>query len=137
MTGRVAPAINTVLFPAGVLPWSIEGKLMAHFMVQATYNPDAWRRLVQNPEDRRMAIGALVEKAGGRLVDLWFSFGDSDIVFIFEAPDVLAAGAVSVAGTAAGHISAIRTTQLLTAEESMEMMRKAAALGPAQAPSGA
>jgi uncharacterized protein with GYD domain len=110
---------------------------MPIFMVQATYNPDAWRRLIQNPEDRRVAIGALVEKAGGRLIDLWFSFGDSDIVFVFEAADVLAAGSVSIAGTAAGHISAIHTTQLLTVEESMEMMRKAAALGPAQSPAGA
>ena len=105
-------------------------------MIQASYNADAWRRLVQNPEDRRVAIGALVEKAGGRLVDLWFTFGDHDIVFIFEASDSLAAGAVSVAGTAAGHISAIRTTQLLTAEESMELMRRAADLGPARPPTG-
>ena len=109
---------------------------MPHFMVQASYNADAWRRLVQHPEDRREAIGALVDKAGGRLIDLWFTFGDHDIVFIFEAPDALWAGAVSVAGTAAGHISSIRTTQLLTAEESMELMRKAAALGPAQSPAG-
>jgi uncharacterized protein with GYD domain len=109
---------------------------MPHFMIQASYNADAWRKLVANPEDRRVAIGSLIEKAGGRLVDLWFTFGDHDIVFIFEAPDALAAGSVSVAGTAAGHISAIRTTQLLTVEESMALMRKAADLGPAQAPTG-
>jgi len=107
-----------------------------HFMVQASYNADAWRRLVQHPEDRREAIGALVGKAGGRLVDLWFTFGDPDIVFIFEAPAALSAGAVSVAGMAAGHISSIRTTQLLTAEESLDLMRKAAALGPASSPTG-
>ena len=109
---------------------------MPHFMIQASYNADTWRKLVQNPEDRRGAIGALVEKAGGRLTDLWFTFGDHDIVFIFEAPDSLAAGAVSVAGPAAGHISSIRTTQLLTADESMELMRRAADLGPARPPAG-
>jgi uncharacterized protein with GYD domain len=109
---------------------------MPQFMIQASYNADAWRKLVQSPEDRRVAIGTLVDKAGGRLVDLWFSFGDHDIVFIFDAPDALAAGAVSVAGMAAGHISAIRTTQLLTAEESMELMRRAGSLGQAQAPTG-
>jgi uncharacterized protein with GYD domain len=109
---------------------------MPHFMIQASYNAEAWRKLLQHPEDRRAAIGSLVERAGGRLVDLWFTFGDHDIVFVFEAPDSLAAGAVSVAGTAAGHISAIRTTQLLTAEESIELMRQAASLGPAQAPTG-
>ena len=34
------------------------------------------------------------------------------------------------------HLTDILTTQLLTAEESMELMRKAAALGPAQSPAG-
>ena len=109
---------------------------MPHFMVQARYSADAWRKLVEQPEDRRVAIGALIDKAGGRLVDLWFTFGEDDIVFVFEAPDALSAASVSVAGTAAGHITAIRTTQLLTVEESVELMRKAAALGPAQSPSG-
>jgi uncharacterized protein with GYD domain len=47
---------------------------------------------VPNPEDRPVAIGALVEKAGGRLGDLWFTFCDHDIVFNLEAPDPLAAG---------------------------------------------
>ena len=109
---------------------------MPLFMVQATYNAEAWRKLVQNPEDRRVAIGSLVERAGGRLIDLWFAFGENDIVFVFEAPDALAAGSVSLAGTAAGHISSIRTTQLFTVDESMELMRKAARLGPAAAPAG-
>jgi uncharacterized protein with GYD domain len=109
---------------------------MPQFMIQASYTAEAWRKLVQNPEDRRVAIGALVEKAGGRLVDLWFTFGDHDILFIFEAPDALAAGAVSIAGMAAGHITTIRTTPLLTAEESLELMRRTSELGPARAPQG-
>lgn len=111
--------------------------VMPSYMVQATYTAEAWRKLVQHPEDRRVAIGALIDTAGGRLVDLWFAFGENDIVFVFEAPDNLTAGAVSVAGTTAGHIRSIRTTQLLTVEESMEIMRKAASLGPAQSPTGA
>ncbi len=43
---------------------------MPHFMVQTRYSADAWRKLVEQPEDRRVAIGALIDKAGGRLVDL-------------------------------------------------------------------
>ncbi len=109
---------------------------MPLFMIQATYTAEAWGRLVRQPEDRREAIGALVERAGGKLRDLWFAFGDHDIVFVFEAPDALAAAAVSVAGNAAGHIKAITTTQLLTSDEAMELMRRAGSLGPAKPPTG-
>lgn len=68
------------------------------------------------------------------MVDLYFCFGDDDLVFIFEAPDALTAAAVAVAGNVAGHIKAIKTTQLFTVEESLELMRAAAGLGPAPAP---
>ena len=104
------------------------------FMIHATYTAEAWRTLVTKPQNRKDAINGLVEKAGGRLHELYFTLGDNDIVFIFEAPDALTAAAVSVAGNAAGHIKSIQTTQLLTAEESLELMRRAGELGPAPAP---
>lgn len=107
---------------------------MALFMIQATYTPEAWATLLKNPQDRRQAIGGLVAKAGGKMVDLYFAFGENDILFIFEAPDAMAAASVSVAGNVAGHIKTIKTTQLLTVEDSLELMRRAAALGPGPAP---
>ena len=50
------------------------------------------------------------------------------------APDAMAAASVSVAGNVAGHIKTIKTTQLLTVEDSLELMRRAGALGPGPAP---
>jgi len=109
---------------------------MALFMVQATYTSEAWTALIANPQDRRRAIGGLVAKAGGKMIDLYFALGENDIVFIFEAPDAVTAASVSVAGYVAGHIKTIKTTQLLTVDESLELMRRAAALGPGPAPAG-
>jgi uncharacterized protein with GYD domain len=105
-------------------------------MTQATYTAEAWARLLRQPEDRRTAIGAVVEGAGGTLRDLYFTFGDNDLIFVFEAPDALAAAAVSVAANAAGHIKSIRTTQLLTVDDSLELMRRAGSLAPAKPPAG-
>lgn len=107
---------------------------MPLFLTQATYTPAAWATLLTTPQDRRAAISALIEKAGGRMVDLYFCFGDDDLLFIFEAPDALAAAAVAVAGNVAGHIKAIKTRQLFTVEESLTLMRTAGGLGPAPAP---
>ena len=60
---------------------------MPYYLVQATYTAEAWARLVQNPEDRREALRAMTERAGGSLVGSWLSFGDYDVIFIYEMPD--------------------------------------------------
>lgn len=107
---------------------------MALFMIQATYTPTAWAALLKNPQDRREAIGGLIARAGGKMIDLYYTFGENDIIFIFEAPDAMAAASISIAGNVAGHIKAIKTTQLLSVEDSLELLRKTAALGPGPAP---
>ena len=110
---------------------------MSIYMLQAAYTAQAWQNLVTKPEDRRVAIGGVVKAAGGRLLDLYFVFGENDLVAIFEAPDPISAAAVSVAANIAGHVKSIKTTQLLTVEDSLELMRRTASLGPAQPPAGA
>ena len=105
---------------------------MPLFMTQATYSPAAWANLIQHPQDRREAIGTLVTNAGGTLHHLYYALDTNAIVFLFDAPNAMAAAAVMAAGTAAGHIAAIHTTPLITAEESLDLMRQAATLGPAR-----
>ena len=55
----------------------------------------------------------------------YYCFGEYDGVIILEAPNAIAAAAGSVAGVSAGHLKVNRTTVLLTAEETVEAMRKA------------
>jgi hypothetical protein len=46
-------------------------------------------------------------------------------LLIYEAPDAAAVGAAVSAAARRGHLGAIKTTPLFTAEEGMEMMRTA------------
>jgi uncharacterized protein with GYD domain len=62
---------------------------------------------------------------GGRLVSWYLSFGEYDGLAIYEAPDDTTAGALVVAAARRGHLRATKTTALFTAEESVEMMRRA------------
>jgi hypothetical protein len=62
---------------------------------------------------------------GGRLVSWYLSFGEYDGLTIYEAPDDATAGALVVAAARPGHFRATKTTPLFTAEESVEMMRRA------------
>jgi uncharacterized protein with GYD domain len=57
------------------------------------------------------------------------SFGEYDAHVILQAPDNVTAAALSLAAAAGGSVKAVRTTPLMTMEEGMEAMRKAAAAG--------
>jgi uncharacterized protein with GYD domain len=98
---------------------------MPLYMTQFAYTPEAWAALVDNPEDRSAAVRELTERLGGRLVSWYLSFGEYDGLTIYEAPDNATAGAAALVAASRGHLRAVKTTPLFTAEESMEVMRRA------------
>jgi uncharacterized protein with GYD domain len=98
---------------------------MPLYMQQIAYDSDAWAAMAQNPEDRSEAFGRLAESMGGRLLSFYNSFGEYDVVVIYEAPDPSTAAAIEVAASAPGHLTAVKTTALLSVEEGLAAMRKA------------
>ena len=101
---------------------------MAFYMVQGAYTTEAIATMVKNPQDRSIPVRELMQKLGGRLTDLYFCFGEYDVVALAELPDDSAATAVAMAAISAGHLKAYKTTKLFTVEETMEAMRKAGSL---------
>ncbi len=101
---------------------------MSIYMTQVSYTSEAWAQLARQPEDRSEAIGGLIEGLGGRLISFYYSFGDYDVVIISEAPDETAIATALVAAVSAGHLKTLKTTTLLSAEEGMEMLRRAGEL---------
>ena len=101
---------------------------MALYMTQFSYTTDAWAALVKNPSDRSKAVAALMEKVGGKLINMYYCFGDYDGVFIFEAPDDVSTTAGILAALGPGHVKTIKTTKLLSVEDTMAAMRKAASI---------
>src|SRR3712207_5243806 len=98
---------------------------MPRYMTQVGYTSEAWAALTQNPEDRSEAFGSLAETMGGRLVSFYNSFGEYDVVVIYEAPDESTAAGIVIAAVSPGHLSRAKTTVLLSAEEGLEAFRKA------------
>jgi uncharacterized protein with GYD domain len=84
---------------------------------------------VSNPQNRIEVIRPVIERLGGRLESAYLSIGDYDVVVIAEMPDSISAAAFSLATSAGGALKAIKTTPLLTIEEGMEAMKKAAGTG--------
>ena len=106
---------------------------MPFYLQRFSYTPEAWARLIKQPEDRRDTARAVVEKLGGKLVGFWYGFGEPDGYVLIEAPNNVSAAAFSVGIAAGGSLRSAETTVLLTVEETIEMLKKAQGL-PYKAP---
>jgi uncharacterized protein with GYD domain len=102
---------------------------MARYLFQASYTNEAWAAQVSHPQNRMEVIRPVIERLGGRLESAYLSFGDYDVVVIAEMPDSVSAAAFSLAASAGGGVKAVKTTPLMTVEEGIEAMQKAAGAG--------
>ena len=99
---------------------------MPHYLQQIAHSIEGWKALVKKPQNRIEAVRPAIEKLGGKIESAWFTFGDYDVVLIVQMPSNVDASAVSIAFAAGGACKAVKTTPLLTAEEAVEAMKKAA-----------
>ena len=100
---------------------------MASYLLQASYTPEALASLVKNPQNRSKVIHDLVEGLGGSVLGLWLAFGDYDVVVVADLPDSVSAAAMALAAAAGGSLRCTRTTALLSIEEGVAALKKAAA----------
>jgi uncharacterized protein with GYD domain len=98
---------------------------MPAYMTQFSYTAEAWAALAKNPEDRGAPFAALMEKLGGRMLNIYYTPGEYDGFVIFEAPDDITSMAAILAVIAPGHLKTTKTTRLFSIEEALQAMRKA------------
>ncbi len=107
---------------------------MATYLLQASYTSGSWAALVSNPQDRFEAVRGPIEKLGGKLLHGWLAFGEDDVVVIVDMPDNVAVAALAMALNAGGALKNVKTTPLISIQEGIAAMKKAADCGykPAQ-----
>lgn len=98
---------------------------MPHYMVQFAYSNPTWQALLQKPEDRTAALESLAKQFGGRLVALYYHFGDFDGMAIFDAPDDTSVNATVMAVQASGSVRSTRTTRLFSAKDLVDALGRA------------
>lgn len=102
---------------------------MPLFLAQISYTSDAWAALVRNPHDRLNAVvKPLMEQLGGTAIGAWFSFGDYDVVVIYEVPDSVSAAAAGMVIASGGAVKSFKTTPLMSIEEGVAALTKAKSL---------
>jgi uncharacterized protein with GYD domain len=102
-----------------------EGDL-PHYLIEVGYNPSGVAALVKEPQNRIEKVTPAIEAVGGRVECGYFAFGEHDVVLICEMPDNTSAAAFALAVGAGGTVASYKTTVLLTPEEAVDAMRKAA-----------
>ena len=102
---------------------------MALYLSKFSYTPETWARLIANPEDRREAAKSYIESVGGTLHGFWYAFGTHDGYNLWEAPDNVSMAAVALAISGGGALSSLETTVLMSVEETMDALEKAAEIG--------
>ena len=104
---------------------------MPLYLIRFGYTPEEWAKTIKQPEDRRAAIGPLLEATGGKLHGLWYAFGDHDGYALAEAPDNTAAASTVLTLTGSGKFRSLSTTVLLTVEETLDALGRAQAFAAA------
>ena len=101
---------------------------MAVFMTQWSYTTEAWQAMVKNPQDRTGILREMIEKLGGRLLCIYNCYGEYDGLAIAEYPDNITSVACVLTAVSAGHLKSVKTTVLMPTGDTVEAMKKAAAL---------
>ena len=112
---------------------------MPLYLSRFSYTPETWARLMDNPEDRRVAAQSYIESVGGTLHGFWYAFGSHDGYNLWEAPDNVSMAAVALAIGGGGALASFETTVLMTVDETMDALRRAADVRyrpPGAAPDG-
>ena len=98
---------------------------MIRLVTRGCFTSNYAKGLVSAPEDREPAVRKLIEGAGGKLVNFYFTTGDTDFMVISEANEAESIIAAMLAGVAAGSISDVKTARAWTGAEFKAVAEKA------------
>jgi uncharacterized protein with GYD domain len=107
---------------------------MPLYMYEAAYTAESLSAQIREPKDRVEVVRPVFDAVGGKILAAGFSFGEYDVVVIFEAPDDTAAASLALAVGAGGAVRSGRTTKLLTSQEWVTALRNAQSVAPQYRP---
>ncbi len=104
---------------------------MPHYLVQASYKPEAVVALAKSPQNRVDVVRGVVQRLGGTLETGGLMFGDFELqlVAFCNLPDNVTAAALAIAISTGGMVESVRTTPLLSGAEGLQALSKAANAG--------
>lgn len=98
---------------------------MPVFISQGRFTQDAMKGMLAKPEDRAESLAQLIDKAGGKLIAYYMTFGEHDFLVIFEGPSIDGAAAAAIVAAAGGGVTDLKTTVGMTSADMKKAFMKA------------
>ena len=109
---------------------------MPIYITRGNYTPGAIAGLLAKPQDRSEAVSALLASAGARLVEMYFTTGDSDFLLIAESPSEQEVLSAMLAADGSGAVTNLTTCLGFTTSEMTGLFEKARRLAGEYRPPG-
>jgi uncharacterized protein with GYD domain len=104
---------------------------MARYLFQGSYSVDGIKGVLkEGGTGRRAAVEAALKSLGGKLEAFYYAFGDTDVFVMVDGIDNTTAAAFSMGIAAAGTVSGVKTTVLMTPEEIDQAAKKTMSYRP-------
>lgn len=110
---------------------------MSAYVTFFRYSAEAWKRMIDTPENRAVAARRLIEKVGGSMETFYWMFGEWDGLVIYRVPDPAIAAAFSGLVTSSGLIEEVNTHQLMGMDDARRALEHSKALEMSYVPPGA
>ena len=101
---------------------------MTRYLIQIAIAPQAMAAVIQNPHNRAEAVRPIFEAVGGRLEEYYIAVGGNTAYIVAELPDEKSLGVINMAVFAGGAVTSMKSTAIVTAEEAVDVMKKAGAI---------
>jgi uncharacterized protein with GYD domain len=101
---------------------------MSIYVLRGRYSAEALKGMMASPEDREAAIAKVVEKAGGKLIGYYVTFGDDDWLVIIDVPGNETALTIALVAAAGGSVADTKTTVAMTTKQAMAAFKAAGEL---------
>jgi len=95
---------------------------MPKFVLTFQYSSGSWARMLRVADDRRAAVGALIEHLHGKVEAMYWGVGTAQAIVIAELPDSLSATAAIAAAFETAAFKDVQVHEVLTQDQLREVM---------------
>ena len=90
---------------------------MPKYLIEGSYTDEGVKGLIKDKASgRAAAVQKAAQSLGGKLDEIYYTFGDTDLIVILDLPDNASVAAFAITAASSGLIR-IKTRPLLTVEE--------------------
>jgi uncharacterized protein with GYD domain len=109
---------------------------MIRLVTRGRLTKDYVKGLISAPEDREPAVRKIIEKAGGKVLNFYFTTGETDFLLVSEAEEAEAIIAALMAVASTGTVSHVTNVRAWTGAEFKSVAERASKAASAYRPPG-